>query len=53
MSKIEMNLTIPEAAHKLREFAELTANASRNWDAFEEIALSILQRAYEHGAKDR
>jgi len=41
----DFELTAPEAARKLREYAELTAAHSRNWNAFEEICLSVIEGA--------
>ncbi len=42
-------LTLEEAARKIREFAELTAQASKNWDNFQEIVTTMMQQAYAAG----
>ncbi len=42
---MKFNLTPEEAAKKLREFAELTASNSQNWDNFEKIARDMLVAA--------
>ena len=47
--RIQLTLTPREAGHKLREYAELTANHSKNWEAFEEISASIIAQAYAAG----
>ena len=44
-------LDIKEAAKRLRDLAKLTAEHSRNWDNFEEIARSMLQQTYDAGRK--
>ena len=47
--KFHMDLT-PELAGKLlREMAERTAAASRNWDNFEAIAVQLVGDAYNAG----
>ena len=42
-------LTIEEAARKLKDLAQLTAEHSRNWTNFIEIARSMLQQTYDAG----
>ncbi len=44
-------LTIRQAAARLNEMAQLTAEHSQNWDNFEDICASMLQQAYDHGRK--
>jgi hypothetical protein len=41
--------TIEQHAHDLRNFAELTAKHSNNWDNFEQIALKMLEATFEAG----
>lgn len=41
--------TPAQAAKKLREMAELTAELSQNWDNFQDICESMLIQAYEGG----
>ena len=48
---MQFELTLQESAHKLREFAELTARASGNWGAYEEVAKSILDGVLAEGKR--
>ena len=43
------DMTLKEAGHKIREMAELTAKASKNWNNFEDIVVSMLRQAHEAG----
>lgn len=47
--KIQMEMTLEEAAKQLRSWAELTAKNSQNWDNFETICLDILEFVHRHG----
>lgn len=51
MTILSEELTLSQAAKKLRDMAELTAEYSRNWGNFEEIAKSMLTQAFEGGKK--
>lgn len=41
--KVVIANNIEEAAKAIRQFAELTAKHSQNWDNFEQICLQMLQ----------
>lgn len=48
MPRIEWeDLSVNEAGKMLRDFAEMTAKMSGDWDNFEEICTSLLQQAYD------
>jgi len=42
---IKKELSLEEAAKELKQFAELTAKHSQNWDNFQEICLAMLKSA--------
>lgn len=46
------SMTVEEAAKWLRQAAELTASASKNWDNFERICQEMLESALAHGRSD-
>jgi hypothetical protein len=43
--------TVADHARDLRQMAELTARHSQNWDNFEQIALKMLESAYDAGKR--
>lgn len=47
---IEFQVTLDRAAHNLREFAELTATHSKNWENYEGLARNVVQGVFEAGA---
>lgn len=50
MSKFNVGtMTVDGAAKWLRQAAEMTASASKNWDNFETICKEMLTSAYEGG----
>ena len=49
MTKFHMDLTPESAGKLLRDMAERTASASRNWDNFEAIATQLVGDAYNAG----
>lgn len=48
MSKIPVGTTPEEVAKTLRQFAELTAKNTRNWDNYESIVLDVFAQIKEH-----
>ena len=49
MAKFHMDLTPESAGKLLRDMAERTASASRNWDNFEALATQLVGDAYNAG----
>lgn len=48
-TNIETTFTIPQAAERLREFAELTASNSQNWSNFEGVCVDMIRAAFDAG----
>lgn len=47
--KIQFNLSLDGIAKLLRNYAELTANNSKNWENYEVICKDSLQQVLDHG----
>ena len=50
--KITTMTDLPGAAGMLASYAKLTANNTKNWSAFEAIALDVLKAVYKAGGED-
>jgi hypothetical protein len=48
---VKHDLTPEQAGKMLRSIAELTADNSKNWDNFEQIAAGFIRDALAHGRK--